>query len=67
MEKKRDLLWGMEKVNAAEPCPIHGKISLAVCNHCHDSDVYCEQCQDNPCACEQGKTLKPTTPPSDTP
>jgi hypothetical protein len=51
MAKKGDLLAAMDRIDAADPCPTHGKATLALCDHCLSSDVYCEACQVNPCTC----------------
>jgi hypothetical protein len=51
MANKTDLLSAMERIDTAEPCKTHGKTSLAVCNHCLQSQVYCEACRDNPYSC----------------
>ena len=32
MAKKSDLLAAMDRIDAADPCPTHGKATLAVCD-----------------------------------
>jgi hypothetical protein len=50
LERSTAFIHAAVKLAGAEPCPIHGKEHLKICEHCLE-EIQCTECEPIPCQC----------------
>ncbi len=48
--KTKEMEQARIRLEAAEPCSIHGKARLVICEHCLET-IQCEECSWSSCEC----------------